>query len=146
MLKGSVQGTRLTRVLRLGQRFHFLVRRIWGSYLAKDVTSWLGNSPTVANNHYAMTMQASFDRAVAEGAKMIGMTTLPAAPKPIPHAKGDDAEVVDSKTPPTVQAKGGDSKTRKVAEVANPRNIWVCLVESLAGLPLSCPTRTVTIV
>ncbi len=33
-------------------------------YPAKDVTSWLGNSPAVANKHYAMTMQASFDRAV----------------------------------------------------------------------------------
>lgn len=34
-------------------------------YPAKDVCSWRGNSPTVANKHYAMTMQASFDRAVA---------------------------------------------------------------------------------
>lgn len=37
-------------------------------YPAKDVVSWLGNSATVANRHYAMTMQASFDRAVADGA------------------------------------------------------------------------------
>ena len=46
-------------------------------YPAKDVTSWLGNSPTVANNHYAMVMQASFDRAVVDGAKIVGLTTTP---------------------------------------------------------------------
>lgn len=43
-------------------------------YPVKDVASWLGNSPKVANDHYAMTMQASFDRAVVEGAKIAGVT------------------------------------------------------------------------
>jgi len=43
-------------------------------YPAKDVTSWLGNSPDVANKHYAMTMQASFDRAVTDGAVIEGVT------------------------------------------------------------------------
>jgi hypothetical protein len=43
-------------------------------YPAKDVTSWLGNSPEVANNHYAMTMHASFDRAITDGAKVLGVT------------------------------------------------------------------------
>jgi hypothetical protein len=43
-------------------------------YPAKDVTSWLGNSPDVANKHDAITMQASFDRAVRNGAVIEGVT------------------------------------------------------------------------
>ncbi|MEM1224569.1 MAG: hypothetical protein AAGJ40_02670 [Planctomycetota bacterium] len=37
-------------------------------YPAKDVTSWLGNSHDLATKHDAMTLQASFDRAVTDGA------------------------------------------------------------------------------
>lgn len=45
------------------------------NYPAKDVTSWLGNSPSVANKHYAMTLRESFDRAVIQGAKIEGVTS-----------------------------------------------------------------------
>jgi hypothetical protein len=45
-------------------------------YPAKDVTSWLGNSPDVANKHYAMTMQASFDRAITDGGVIEGLTRV----------------------------------------------------------------------
>lgn len=40
-------------------------------YPPKNVTSWLGNSPDVANKHYAMTLTESFDRAKAEGASIV---------------------------------------------------------------------------
>ena len=43
-------------------------------YPAKDVTSWLGNSPAVAAKHYSMVMQESFDRAITDGAKIAGVT------------------------------------------------------------------------
>lgn len=42
-------------------------------YPVKDVTSWLGNSPKVAHEHYAMTMQSSSDRATKEGANLPGV-------------------------------------------------------------------------
>jgi integrase len=38
-------------------------------YPIKDVASWLGNSAPIAMKHYAMTMQSSFERAVADGAR-----------------------------------------------------------------------------
>jgi hypothetical protein len=43
-------------------------------YPAKDVTRWLGNSPQVANRHYAMTLQASFDQAIVKGAAIPEVT------------------------------------------------------------------------
>ena len=33
----------------------------------KDVTSWIGNSPAVAQKHYAMVMDESFKRAISQG-------------------------------------------------------------------------------
>lgn len=66
-------------------------------YPAKDVTSWLGNSPDVANKHYAMTMQASFDRAVVDGAKIVGVTTVP--PNGSKPTTNDDGEVVAGNAP-----------------------------------------------
>ena len=86
-----------------------------------------------------MTMQSSFDRAVVDGAKIIGVTTSP------PSGAG----VVDSKTPlnppPTVQAKGGNPETQKKPIEENPVNNWVCLQSALADLPLSYPARTRTL-
>lgn len=114
-------------------------------YPAKDVTSWLGNSPAVANNHYAMVMQASFDRAVVEGAKIIGVTTTPPAATREPET---DTKVVDLKAPPnpppTVQDNGGKSGTQKRADAGNPVNNWECLASALSVLPLSYPARTRT--
>ena len=43
-------------------------------YPLKDVTSWLGNSPTVAGKHYLMTQEESFARAIEEGAAITGIT------------------------------------------------------------------------
>ena len=98
-------------------------------YPAKDVTSWLGNSPAVANKHYAMTMQASFDRAVVDGAKLDGVTS--GVTKKVPP-----------KVPPTVQDKGRNPATIKIADVKNPGNIWDCLTSAIGDLPLSSPGRT----
>lgn len=116
-------------------------------YPAKDVTSWLGNSPDVANKHYAMTMQASFDRAVIDGAKVVGVTTAP----PLAERESTrSSDAVDSKTPPnpppTVQDNGGNSATRKKPIEENPVNDWECLQSALADLPISYPARTLTIV
>jgi hypothetical protein len=104
-------------------------------YPAKDVTSWLGNSPDVANKHYVMTMQASFDRAVTDGASITGVTA----------AVGGTSEKAPPNVPPTVQDKGGNPETGETADSENPADNWVCLVKSLADLPLSYPARTRTI-
>ncbi|WP_231743729.1 tyrosine-type recombinase/integrase [Stieleria neptunia] len=112
-------------------------------YPAKDVTSWLGNSPDVANKHYAMTMQASFDRAVTDGAKIVGVTTTPPDAKP---KTGTDAEVVDSKntTESTTDGAGNPPLNRdtKKADAKKPVNNWVCLASAISVLPLSYPART----
>lgn len=94
-------------------------------YPAKDVTSWLGNSPQVANRHYAMTMQASFDQAVLKGAAIPGVTTK-----------------VPQNIPQPAQDKGGISETKETDDPLDLVNNWVCLLQSLNDLPLSCPTRT----
>ncbi|WP_145207226.1 phage integrase SAM-like domain-containing protein [Stieleria magnilauensis] len=67
-------------------------------YPAKDVTSWLGNSPDVANRHYAMAMQESFERAKVERTtnlpvakkvrQEIRQTTPAKACQPLPHGEG----------------------------------------------------------
>lgn len=91
----------------------------------KDVTSWLGNSPQVANRHYAMVMPASFDQAVLQ------RTAIAGVPSKVPQ-----------NTPQPVQDKGGINETEETEESQNPVNNWVCLIQSLNDLPLSCPTRT----
>ena len=73
----------------------------------------------MANEHYAMTMQASFDRAVVDGAKIVGVTTVP--PNGAKPAANDDGEVVAENAPQktplnppqTVQAKGRNPETKK---------------------------------
>lgn len=116
-------------------------------YPAKDVTSWLGNSPDVANKHYAMTMQASFDRAVADGAKIVGVTIVP--PSGTKPATNDDGEVVagnaPQETPPnppqTVQAKGRNPETKKKPMIENPTNNWVCLASACSDLLTKLPRQ-----
>jgi integrase len=122
-------------------------------YPAKDVTSWLGNSPEVANKHYAMTMQASFDRAIEEGAKIVGVTTAPpkgqttaaSATEPANDDLTDDLEVVDSKTPPnpppTVQDKDRQSTPTKKADAKKPLNNWVCLASAIGDLATQLPRQ-----
>ena len=87
-------------------------------YPAKDVTSWLGNSPDIANKHYAMTMQASFDRAAAEGASIPGLT-----------------ENVRQKVRQTSSAKGCQHVPACVTDGES-------LVNGLADLLNSYPART----
>ncbi len=109
-------------------------------YPAKDVTSWLGNSPDVANKHYAMTMQASFDRAVIDGAKIVGVTTTPpAAPKP---ASETEPQKAPRNPPQTVQAKGRNPETQKKPMEQNPVNNWVCLASACGDLATMLPETT----
>ena len=112
-------------------------------YPAKDVTSWLGNSPDVANKHYAMATQASFDRAISDGAMILGVTSTP--PPKANHLVCEDANVVDSKTPlnppPTVQANGGNSETRKKPMKEKPANNWACLASALGDLANKLPRQ-----
>ncbi len=100
-------------------------------YPAKDVTSWLGNSPTVANNHYAMTMQASFNRATEYGAKIDGVTA-------------GVSSKVPQKVPHTLQEKAGQRETgRKAFEPVNS-NILEKLAMSLLDQSKSDPYGTRT--
>ncbi|WP_147871992.1 tyrosine-type recombinase/integrase [Stieleria maiorica] len=121
---GLVPWPKLMQNLRATRETELLAR-----YPAKDVTSWLGNSPEVANKHYAMTMQASFDRAVAEGASIAGVTC--GVPEKVPP-----------KVPQTLQDKPPLNEDTKKADAKNPVNNWECLVSALADLPLSYPART----
>ncbi|TWU42930.1 hypothetical protein Q31b_19630 [Novipirellula aureliae] len=104
---------------------------LMAKYPAKDVTSWLGNSPQVANKHYAMTMQASFDRAIAEGARIAGVTA----------AVGGNLEKVPLKVPQTLQDKGRNPETRKKPKRENPVNNWVCLASALGGIATKLPRQ-----
>ena len=90
-------------------------------YPAKDVCSWLGNSPDVANKHYAMTMQASFNRAVQAGAKITGVTAAlgPKTPQ-IP--------------PQTLQESTDTLQDNSDASSQNPVNNWSYLAKSLNDL------------
>ena len=99
-----------------------------GKYPAKDVISWLGNSPTIAHKHYAMTTDEAFTKATKE---------LTAIGTP-------------SRTPTTVQGKksqdktGKKQKTKKIAIGAAKGVIRLDLtsLESVASNANSCPTRT----
>jgi len=99
-------------------------------YPAKDVTSWLGNSPAVANKHYAMTMQASFDRAVTDGARIAGVTAG-VVPNRLPHL-----------LPLTLQDSGVLSGDTKKADAENPVNNWDCLASALSVCMYSYPVWT----
>ncbi len=57
------------------------------TYPIKDVASWLGNSAPIAMKHYAMTMQASFNRAIEQGAG--GVVEKP--PQNPPHSTASDS-------------------------------------------------------
>ena len=99
-----------------------------------------------------MTMQASFDRAVVDGAKIVGVTTVP--PNGAKPAANDDGEVVAENAPQktplnppqTVQAKGRNPETQKKPMLENPTNNWVCLASAssdlLTELPESSTMRT----
>lgn len=117
---GLVPWPRLMQNLRATRETELLAH-----YPDKDVTSWLGNSPQVANRHDAMTMQTSFDQAVLRGAAIPGVTSK-----------------VPQNIPQSAQDKGGINETEETEELQNPVNNWVCLIQSLNDLPLSCPTRT----
>ncbi len=114
---------------------------------AKDVTSWLGNSPDVADKHYAMTMQASFDQAIVDGAKIFGVTTIVQSSvmsQEVGQIK--DTGVVTEKTPQnppqTLRDNGVLNDDTKKADAENPVNNWICLASAISVLPLSYPART----
>ncbi len=102
-------------------------------YPVKDVTSWLGNSPEVANKHYAMTLQASFDRAIADGAEIAGVTSgvLSKVPPKVPP-----------KVPRTLQDSGGHSGPTKKADERKPRNNWDCLASACSDIATKLPNST----
>ncbi len=56
-----------------------------GVFPMKDVTSWIGNSEPIAMKHYAMTMQASFTRAIEQGT----MTSTPRLPQNPTHSTAE---------------------------------------------------------
>jgi integrase len=114
-------------------------------YPAKDVTSWLGNSPEVANNHYAMTMQASFERAITDGAKVLGVTAGTAKSRTANNAASVADEGVEKtplNPPPTVQEMAGKGETPKSSDSEKHENIWQCLAKSLHDVAISYPART----
>jgi integrase len=124
---GLVRWPKLLQNLRATRETELLA-----NYPTKDVTSWLGNSPAVAQKHYAMTTQASFDRATANGAQLVGITAgvpITSAPLKVPRTSADMA-----RNPPLT----------KTADSENPVNCWDCLQSAVAGLPLSYPARTRT--
>ena len=92
-----------------------------------------------------MTMQASFDRAVVDGAKIVGVTTVP--PNGAKPAANDDGEVVAENAPQktplnppqTVQAKGRNPETQKKPMLENPTNNWVCLASACSDLLTKLP-------
>ncbi len=89
-----------------------------------------------------MTMQASFDRAITDGAKIVGVTTVPQ----VAEAKTpvEDTKLVDPKAPQnppqTLQENDRNLETRKSPEGENLINNWECLVSALADLPSSYPS------
>ncbi len=100
------------------------------SYPDTDVCSWLGNTPGVAQKHYLMPQQASFQRAIKEGAKLSGFLDgvfvenphqNPHQPVPVSGGQGKSAQ---KKTP---QNTGSDLRSTLLA---------------LADYLESCPTRT----
>lgn len=122
---GLVRWPKLMQNLRATRETELLAH-----YPTKDVTSWLGNSPAVAQRHYAMNTQASFDRATADGAKLVGITA------------GVPAGKVPLKVPPTSADTAGNPPLTKTADEENPGNCWVCLQSAVAVLPFSYPART----
>ncbi len=71
-------------------------------YPIKDVASWLGNSAPIAMKHYAMTMQSSFERAIAIGAGGV----LEKPPQNPPHStdetgnRGQSRHLVENEKSP----------------------------------------------
>ncbi|MDG2220187.1 MAG: phage integrase SAM-like domain-containing protein [Rubripirellula sp.] len=80
------------------------------SYPLTDVTSWLGNSPTVAGKHYLMTQEDSFQRAANEGATISGITSgVNPNPHQNPHQtvhSGGSQQITP--VPETLQIAGDD--------------------------------------
>lgn len=100
-------------------------------YPAKDVTSWIGNSPQIAFKHYAMTLSDSFAKAIAEGVT--------------PHRTPQLAPQTPQDTAPQV-------KTDKIAEASEDAidcgkdviSLDLSVVGGFASLTQNAPTRTRT--
>jgi integrase len=112
-------------------------------YPAKDVTTWLGNSPEVAAKHYAMPMQQSFQRAVVEGAKLDGLLGGAAGTMP-QTAAGVLPKKVPLKVPQTFAETAGKRQPTKTAGTQNPAFGCGFLLPAVGVTLYSCPTRTRT--
>jgi hypothetical protein len=121
---GLVRWPKLMQNLRATRETELLAH-----YPTKDVTTWLGNSPAVAQKHYAMNTQASFDRAAADGAQLAGITAG------VPTGK------VPLKVPRTSSDMAGNLPLTKTADSENPVNCWESLQSAVAVLPFSYPAR-----
>jgi integrase len=95
-------------------------------YPVKDVSGWLGNSPAVVFKHYAMPMQASFDKAVQHGAKLPGLTAE-TEPKKVPPK-------VPHNIPQTASDNPSHTRTQKPVTMKTTENGPVCLLSSLPVL------------
>ena len=96
-------------------------------YPAADVTSWIGNSIRVAQSHYLMAMQSSFQRAIAEGAKIQGVTAGVCDPNP--HQNPHQA----------LQGSGSQRVTQESLSAKNTGNeyqgVLLALAEHLSAPP-----------
>ena len=68
-------------------------------YPIKDVASWLGNSAPIAMKRYAMTMQSSFERAIANGAGGV----LEKPPQNPPQSMAKTGNLGQSDDPPEIK-------------------------------------------
>ena len=92
-----------------------------GHYPIKDVTTWLGNSPAVANEHYSMATEENFTRAAE-----FGVTVRPQSSNLTLETLGDaiqraaSNQVASEKTPqnppPTSVDRSEFPQTSKNAE------------------------------
>lgn len=102
-------------------------------YPVKDVTSWLGNNPAVALKHYAMTMPASFERAVTDGANLPGLTA-DTEPKQVPQK-------VPHNIPQTYPETAGQQQTGKTPTRKNPGNFAYRRLVSACVAPPDYPEQ-----
>lgn len=89
-------------------------------YPIKDVASWLGNSAPIAMKHYAMTMQSSFERAIANGARGV-------------------PEFSPQNSPHDIATKGGQQHASEAGEIENTNESGLFVPGDCYGGPLSMP-------
>lgn len=100
-------------------------------YPAKDATSWLGNSPTIAHKHYSMATDEAFAKAIAEPT----ISTPHRTPHKAPQTPHDTAR----------RDKTGKISTSEESAIDSAKDVirldLSCLVD-VAQSEEGCPTRT----